>query len=520
MDEPTASDLVWGLLVGIDPSGAFWPEAMMLLLVLGPWPARLWLRVGGGRGSWGALRLAAGVYLYSRLAADFVLWGPVAAGAAACLALIVLAGRWRQRRTVEGLPTAAAGALLATLLALTMPASGVTRMLVCAVTVGSVFPSPQPGEAATPAVWAWHRAGLLWTGFVLGLGLDGLTLRVFAPLVSLGIAGWMAVAFELWRTRPPETGVLGRPALTAIAWVATALLGSILVSEGYFRFVYDASDANTELKTCKLWWKRHVHYNSWHYRDREFEPLNRFDGHLRVVVLGDSFGFGPGIKDPGDLIAAQLQAALAERPPDERPVAVFSLCYGGLTTADELGVFRRDGVRLRPQVVVLIYMLNDINDGTVFKAINHPRLDPYRRLMEASYALEFVIWRIYARWFMPGDSPYPRELEYSRDAAIFAAHRGNIEALMAAVGDSGAKLVVAVYPFLGIPTEAGIQRHALEQVLAVFAANEVPAVDVSTVVDLTDPQFAVNPFDPHPNEKVNRALAPVLAEMIRGTLTR
>ena len=548
MAQPTTFDFLWNLLVGSELSGAFWMEAVMLGLLLVPWPAALLglspavsgtdpfgvrpetpraagfsprrasntialgrtLRRAGVR----AGRWVAGVYLYTRLVADFVLWGPIVAAVVAVAAGTTLV-RSRRERPSGWAPTAGlATPIVATVAALAWPGATVIRFLVCAILAGFVFP-PTGAQEAVPGD-GWRRpVRLTWTGFVLCLELDGLEAGVFLPLVLLGIAGWVAVSFELWRTRPVEArGGRGRRALSAAAWAATALLCVVAVFEVYFRYVYDTSDAHTGLKTARLWWDRHVRYNSWGFRDREFEPLDRFDEHFRVVILGDSFAFGQGINDEADLLGPLLEQALEERFADGREVSAFNLSRGGIGTAQELAVFDSRGRRLQPHLVVLVYMINDIGEATVFRAVNHPALDPWRPVTEASIGLDFVTWRLYTRFFMGGRDKPPPDLTYFADDEIWNRHRANIDALVEAVHQSGSELVVAVYPFLRLPAFADLQRQALDKVLAVFAGHNVPAIDVSRVVDVTDPQYVVNAFDPHPNEKLNRVLARAIAEAV------
>ncbi len=515
---PTTADHLWNLLVGTDLSGAFWPEAVLLALMLGPWAAGLGVATSGGGSSLRrrVLRWAVGFYLFTRLVADFVLWGPILSAVATAAAAISLFTE-RPIGSPHGRWARLAAAMLTTGLAALWPEVWLVRVAVCtwcAALLVPPLPTSEPPGRGRPSL-----ARLVGLGFVLHLALDGLTPQVYLPLTALGAGGGVLLGFELWR-RGRLHGVNRRLArwATGIAWGVTSILALLTVLELYFCHIYDTSDANVGLQTCKLWWSRHVRYNSWQFRGPEIEPLERFDDSFRIVVLGDSFAFGQGIDDENDLLGAQLARELGSRLPGGRAIATFNLSRVGIGTADEMGVCEHFGPRIRPKVVVLAYMINDIGEAVPFRAVSHPALARWRRVSQASVSLDFLVWRIYTRFVMGGRDKPPPDLTYFADADIWQRHRASLETLIRTVREEGCELVVAAYPFLRLPAFAGLQRQALDKVLAVLAEHDVPAVDVSRVVDVTDPQYVVNPFDPHPNEKLNRAVAVVLAEVIARRL--
>ncbi len=517
---PSPFEHVWNLLVNASYSASFWPEAVLLILMLAPWAVGLAVRTSraGESWKWPALRWGLGAYLYTRLVADFALWGPIVGGLAALATGILLARKSPGRSAGAEPIVIVAGAAVASALSLTLPSLLVSRLLVCAVLAGVTFATPPVERASEPSSWM-RPAGLLWVGLVLGLGLNGLNPRVYLPLVLVGVLGWLVVGFELWRKQATAgKGRWGRRILSATAWVATTFLCLTAVFEVYFRYVYDTSDAYTGLQTYKLWWDRHVRLNSWGYRDREYEPVSQFDDHLRVAVLGDSFAFGQGIDREEDLLSRRIERELTGRLPQGRVVSAFNLAHGGIATVDQLDIFEGVEPRLKPQVVVLAYMLNDVGDGTEFRAVNHPALDPWRTVMKASVGLDFIIWRAYTAFFMENRGKPLPELTYFANQDIWGRHRAHIDALVQAVRDSGSELVVVVYPFLRLPAFADLQQQGLDQVLAVFAEHGIPAIDVSTVVDVTDPQYVVNGFDPHPNERLHQTVAPLVADAIIARL--
>src|SRR5262249_22181313 len=136
----------------------------------------------------------------------------------------------------------------------------------------------------------------------------------------------------------------------AVCGSAAVFLASLLVIEGYFRYFYDASDSNDCIRTARRWQQRHIRLNSWGYRDREFPPSDQARARPRVLVLGDSFAFGWGISDHEDMLGPQLERELGRTR--NAGADVFTIALPGLNTLHEIGLFLRDGRRLKPDVVV------------------------------------------------------------------------------------------------------------------------------------------------------------------------
>lgn len=100
--------------------------------------------------------------------------------------------------------------------------------------------------------------------------------------------------------------------------------------------------------------RRPLSLNARGYRGPE-ETEARRSAELRVVVIGDSQGFGKGIAD-GLAFPEQLEKTLRA---EGRSAAVFNLCVPGYDTYRERIVLERSIERLRPQVVMLSWYRND-----------------------------------------------------------------------------------------------------------------------------------------------------------------
>jgi lysophospholipase L1-like esterase len=79
---------------------------------------------------------------------------------------------------------------------------------------------------------------------------------------------------------------------------------------------------------------------------------------LRILVLGDSITMGWGVAEE-DTYCRQLERSLKKRL--GRRVRVINSGVGGYNTVQELEFFRRHAKDLKPDVVLLLYVRNDVD---------------------------------------------------------------------------------------------------------------------------------------------------------------
>jgi lysophospholipase L1-like esterase len=117
-------------------------------------------------------------------------------------------------------------------------------------------------------------------------------------------------------------------------------------------------------------WETHygdvrVTYNERGLRDRPILPKG--EDEYRILALGDSVTFGTGV-DQDKTFAARLEPLLQGRL--HRPVRVINSGVGGYNTVQEVTYFKRDGLPLQPDLVLLTYVQNDIE-------VNKGPFDPW-----------------------------------------------------------------------------------------------------------------------------------------------
>ncbi|MCP4688314.1 MAG: SGNH/GDSL hydrolase family protein, partial [Desulfobacterales bacterium] len=106
-----------------------------------------------------------------------------------------------------------------------------------------------------------------------------------------------------------------------------------------------------------------VHINSRGLRGPEFE-IEKREGVRRIIVLGDSFAFGHGVKD-NETFPAQLHDLLNKGP--GRPgFEVLNAGVNGYNTRQELIWLLHRGAPLEPDLVILTFFHNDLGNRFEF----------------------------------------------------------------------------------------------------------------------------------------------------------
>jgi hypothetical protein len=103
-----------------------------------------------------------------------------------------------------------------------------------------------------------------------------------------------------------------------------------------------------------------IHVNSLGFRGPEISAAKK-PGVVRVLFLGDSYMFGHGLTENETLPFFVAQELERTRP------GKFEVVNGGVygySTADELNLFKKFGVPLRPDLVVTLFMSNDLADNS------------------------------------------------------------------------------------------------------------------------------------------------------------
>ena len=92
--------------------------------------------------------------------------------------------------------------------------------------------------------------------------------------------------------------------------------------------------------------------------DKEFE-YSKHDGTIRILTLGDSFTLGFEVRQ------AQTYSAVLEKYLKKKGlnVEIINSGVGGFSNAEELVFFENEGIKFDPDIVILGFYENDLNDN-------------------------------------------------------------------------------------------------------------------------------------------------------------
>jgi lysophospholipase L1-like esterase len=264
-------------------------------------------------------------------------------------------------------------------------------------------------------------------------------------------------------------------------------------------------------------WAVESRYNSLRFRDA---PLGeKPPGVRRIVILGDSFAEGEGVKE-GDTLARVLARLLEERAPGR-----YEVRNCGRRGTDFPQIFEafEDVLPFEPDLVVYTLTLNDAIQPPAFRArqtyLNDWILD---RTMSPEYpdaprsvlrprAFDFVADRLggfltgreTTRWYLDMWSDANRE-GWRRTQEYLREMQRRLE-------QKGARLLVAPWP-LFVSLERGYPFGPAHEAIHAFCAGaRIPHHDLLPAFQgRSTAELWVHPVDHHPNERAHRLAAEAL----------
>jgi hypothetical protein len=264
-------------------------------------------------------------------------------------------------------------------------------------------------------------------------------------------------------------------------------------------------------------------YNSLFFRERE--PGPKPAGTVRVVLLGDSFTEGQGVKD-GDTTARRLEALL--NASGGRRWEVLNCARRGADFPSLSRMFEK-ALPYDPDVVVHAMVLNDPERSKAFEArrghlddwiLDRRRLlageGPLRPSPVGSRLVEFVgdrvqTWRVgreTTRWYLDLYGP-PNQDGWVRT-------EDDLREMDRRMRARGGRFLVASWPLL-VDLDDYPFTAADDTVARFCAAAGIPRVDLRAALrGRSAESLWVHPIDHHPNEVAHRLAAEALVTPVRG----
>ena len=209
------------------------------------------------------------------------------------------------------------------------------------------------------AVFTGSIIYLLWLNAVPPLPWYGKTVHV---LIFLLLLSSFASCFLLCHEIIGYKGLTGGKKLTfTIVTIWSGISIFVLMIEVFFRIfpIYDTCCINPGVK---FFWPDYVYYpvNNMGCRDHPFN-LKKNPHTFRILAVGDSYTEGAGCRReeafPGVLEKELNHRLQAEGCPNR--VEVYNLSHCGANTVEEVEVILKDSPILKPDLILLAYVLND-----------------------------------------------------------------------------------------------------------------------------------------------------------------
>jgi hypothetical protein len=243
------------------------------------------------------------------------------------------------------------------------------------------------------------------------------------------------------------------------------------------------------------------------------------DGVARVMLLGDSFAFGAGVPLE-DTLGFQLEGLLnAGKKPDTQ---VVTFAIGGWGTRDEILFLEHQGMDFEPDLVVVVYVLNDAGYAG--------GLDLWREFRE-QYQNRRLKWSYLASSLYATVARRTLARQYIADLVeISASEREKWKESLSYLSRGqrlararGAEFAVVIFRFL-FDLDEGYPFHSLHQMVVTYCMwNGIPVLDLFGAFEGRDyADLWVHPSDQHPNEQGHRIAAHALSGFIanEGLLLR
>jgi hypothetical protein len=331
--------------------------------------------------------------------------------------------------------------------------------------------------------------------------LDGLSILLLA-------AAWAA---WFWNHRTGRWAGLGLAATTCVVLLALGEFAMRLQA-----VVVPRMEGFPTYRSA-LWRRRYVRLNRAGFRDGE-QNVPPAEAPCRVATIGDSFAFGIGIARVQDRFGEQLAGRLADATHVEW--RSINASRSDTHTLDHIGFLQAIDT-LRPDVVVLLYVFNDIDylhavtpRGILTEAPRSivDRLRPERFAFRNSFLVQrvYLLWRLATEHWRASErateSPY-------KDTALVARHLADLSRFVETGTRAGA--VVRIVPIDATIGGGGYAATRYREFVAAAMAHGLPVLSLAHALAGEPPAaLTLSKFDSHANVRAYRLATAAIGDSV------
>ena len=272
--------------------------------------------------------------------------------------------------------------------------------------------------------------------------------------------------------------------------------------------------------TSRNWQERYVRLNPQGYWDRDFAPYgNRASGAKTVILaVGDSYTYGQGVRGARQRFTDRLERRLREELGAD--VDVLNAGRQAADTVMETQAVRTLGPSIKPDIVMVFYLANDIKELEVFKR-ERLRIHPVARaLLTLSPSFNFLYWT----WIGPrlserlGTARSANLLFAYLDGVAMPKHLAEIRELIDSIRALNATpvFVITPYPRLWNAVNRSWQSGIYRRITDELEAMGVEVISMQPIEQqLSLAEFSVGRMDAHPSERAHALMADELFQWFR-----
>ncbi len=301
--------------------------------------------------------------------------------------------------------------------------------------------------------------------------------------------------------------------------------------EAYFRYRFDQSDSLGFLNVTEHWYQRHVLYNNYQYRDKNFS-IKKSSGTVRIGVMGDSVAWGYGIKNVDNRFSNLLEKKLRDHG---YHVEIYNFSTPGYDTYQETEEYNNKDYKFNIDILLWSYFPNDAeppanNAGSRILTNANAQIPAIVKFLSThSFFFDYIYWRLSAKYATTFTQLRNADLEQYEIPSVFAYHKKLISNFTSQLESQNKKIVVIMFPFIQFLVPYG--NSGIDQKMHTVFTRD----GVTTIVDMypylkgkNPSDLEVNRFDSHPNESVHKlaaeklydAIVPLLEKTKDGTIIK
>ena len=331
-----------------------------------------------------------------------------------------------------------------------------------------------------------------------------------SPYIRLAkTAFWLLLIIELLRVfyygivKSNKKGLLAN-----VFTIATTLIVTLLFLEIVFMYIPQSHEGVLS-KASQIWWNKYWNpINSLGFRDKE---VSDDKGKKRVLVIGDSFAAGHGLKSIDERFSNILEQKLGTDK-----YSIYNLGVSGADTRDEAKRLKEFPVK--PDIIILQYFPNDVEKVGREKGLSLAGAEPYADvkgplsgIVNRFYLPNFIYWQLPHTGF----STFEQFVQKAyTDTTVLNAHLRDMSGMIAYKDSTKAKMYAVFIPFLFQIDKSEGYTRPVEQYLK---ANNVTVVPIGDgVKKIPEKERVVGKNDGHTSAAVNALIADRLYKVMQA----